>query len=88
MHDLRHRCQQPVILAMNRPSTTKRARILTLLVEDMSMRAISHATGASCINTVTKLRQDPGDACTKHHDETVRDLRAKRVQADEIWSFT
>ena len=51
------------------------------------MRAISRVTGAS-INTVTKLLHAAGDACAKHHDETVRDVRAKRVQADEIWAFT
>ncbi len=51
------------------------------------MRAISRITGAS-INTVTKLLMDAGAACAEYHDETVRDVRAKRVQADEIWSFT
>ena len=51
------------------------------------MRAISRVTGAS-INTVTKLLMDAGAACAEYHDETVRDVRAKRVQADEIWSFT
>ncbi len=28
-----------------------------------------------------------GEACAKHHDETVRNVRSKRVQCDEIWSF-
>ena len=51
------------------------------------MRAISRIIGAS-INTVTKLLMDAGAACAEYHDETVRDVRAKRVQADEIWSFT
>jgi IS1 family transposase len=72
---------------MNRLSRTERARILSLLLEGMSMRAVSRITGAS-INTITRLLHDAGDACAAHHDETVRDVRAKRVQADEIWSFT
>ena len=72
---------------MNRLSHTKRTQILTLLLEGMSMRAISRITGAS-INTVTKLLMEAGEACAEYHDETVRNVRSKRVQADEIWSFT
>ena len=74
-------------MIMNKLSTTKRATILSLLVEGMSLRAISRITGAS-INTITKLLEDAGRACAEYHDETVRDVRAKRVQADEIWAFT
>ena len=72
---------------MNKLSVTKRAQILTLLVEGMSLRAISRATDAS-INTISNLLVDAGDACSAYHDETVRRVRAKRVQVDEIWSFT
>ena len=72
---------------MNRLSRTKRAQILTLLVEGMSLRAISRATDAS-INTISNLLVDAGEACSAYHDETVRRVRAKRVQVDEIWSFT
>ena len=72
---------------MNRLSVAKRAQILTLLVEGMSLRAISRATDAS-INTISNLLVDAGEACSAYHDETVRRVRAKRVQVDEIWSFT
>ena len=64
----------------------KRAQILHLLVEGSSIRSISRVTGAS-INTITKLLVDAGNACAAHHDEAVRNVRAKRVQVDEIWSF-
>lgn len=50
------------------------------------MRSISRVCDVS-INTVTKLLVDAGTACAAYHDETVRDVKAKRVQADEIWSF-
>ena len=72
---------------MNKLSVAKRAQILTLLVEGMSLRAISRATDAS-INTISNLLVDAGEACSAYHDETVRRVRAKRVQVDEIWSFT
>ena len=72
---------------MNKLSVTKRAQILTLLVEGMSLRAISRVTDAS-INTISNLLVDAGEACSAYHDDTVRLVRAKRVQVDEIWSFT
>ncbi len=39
------------------------------------------------INTVTKLLEDAGKACIDYHDQNVRNLKARRVQCDEIWAF-
>ena len=64
-----------------------RAQILHLLCEGQSIRAVTRITGASK-NTVTKLLIDAGKACMAYHDANVRDVKAKRVQVDEIWSFT
>jgi IS1 family transposase len=72
---------------MNKLPLKTRAHILHMLVEGSSMRSISRMTGVS-INTVTKLLIDAGNACAAYHDETVRGLRSKRIQCDEIWSFT
>lgn len=72
---------------MNKLSLDERARILHLLCEGTSIRAITRLTGASK-NTVTKLLIDAGKACSAYHDANVRDVKAKRVQVDEIWSFT
>lgn len=72
---------------MNRLSTEDRARILHLLYEGMSIRAITRLTGASK-NTVAKLLVDAGKACAAYHDAHVRNVAAKRVQVDEIWSVT
>lgn len=71
---------------MNKLSIAKRAQILNMLVEGMSMRAVSRLADVS-INTVTKLLVDAGFACAKYHDEHVRNVKATRVQCDEIWSF-
>ena len=38
------------------------------------------------INTVSKLLVDAGRFCQAFHDEMVRGVNAKRVQADEVWS--
>lgn len=72
---------------MNRLSTEDRARILHLLCEGQSIRSITRVTGASK-NTVIKLLADAGKACMAYHDANVRNVKAVRVQVDEIWSFT
>jgi IS1 family transposase len=64
-----------------------RSQILHLLCEGNSIRSATRLTGASK-NTVIKLLIDAGKACYAFHDANVRDVKAKRVQVDEIWSFT
>ena len=71
---------------MNKLSNSKRAQILNMLVEGMSMRAASRIAEVST-NTVTKLMVEAGEACAAYHDETVRNVTARRVQCDEIWAF-
>ena len=39
------------------------------------------------IPTVLKLVIDLGAACATFQDETIRNVRAQRVQVDEIWQF-
>ena len=51
------------------------------------MRSISRVADVS-INTVSKLLVDAGKACAAFHDDKVRGVKARRVQVDEIWSFT
>lgn len=75
-----------IMIGMNKLPAAQRAAILTLLCEGNSLRAVTRITGAS-INTVTKLLIDAGRACHEFHDRTVRNVAAKRVQCDEIWSF-
>lgn len=72
---------------MNKLPLKTRVQILNMLVEGVSMRAISRMADVS-INTVSKLLVDAGKACSTFHDENVRGLKVKQVQADEIWTFT
>lgn len=76
-----------IIVSMKKLPATDRARILHLLCEGSSIRAVTRLTGASK-NTVIKLMIDAGRACAAYHDEHVRNLNSKRIQVDEIWSFT
>ncbi len=73
--------------AMNKLSATQRAQILATLCEGASMRSVSRLADVS-INTVSKLLEDAGRFCAGLHDAKVRNVKAKRVQLDEIWSFT
>ena len=71
---------------MNKLPIEKRTQIIGLLCEGNSLRTASRLSGCS-INTVTKLLVDVGTACQKYHEEHVRNLKSKRVECDEIWSF-
>jgi IS1 family transposase len=71
---------------MNKLSREARAQILGLMVEGMSIRAISRTTGASK-NTIVKLLEDAGEAFSDYQDRTLRGLTCKRIQVDEIWAF-
>jgi IS1 family transposase len=71
---------------MNKLPLAKRTQILAMLCEGSSMRSISRVVDVS-INTVTKLLEEAGEACLALHDETVRNVKASRIQCDEIWSF-
>jgi IS1 family transposase len=72
---------------MNKLPLEKRIQILAMLCEGSSMHSISRVADVS-INTVAKLLVDAGRACAAFHDEKVRGVKARRVQVDEIWSFT
>jgi IS1 family transposase len=71
---------------MNRLSIQKRTQITGCLVEGNSLRATARITDTA-INTVVKLLVDVGKACAEYQNQTIRNLKCKRLQCDEIWSF-
>ena len=71
---------------MNKLPVSERATILSMLAEGMSMSFISCTTGVS-IDTDTKLPVDEGHACAVCHNETVRNVKTRRVQCVETWFF-
>lgn len=71
---------------MNRLSVADRAKLIGMLVEGNSLRAVSRMGDVS-INTVTKLLVDIGAACSAYLDETLVNLPSKRIQIDECWAF-
>jgi IS1 family transposase len=67
-------------------SLERQAAVVRCLVEGNSIRATVRLTGVAK-NTITKLLRDLGAHCINHHDRYVQNVRARRVQCDEIWAF-
>jgi transposase-like protein/IS1 family transposase len=66
--------------------TAKAAQALSMMLEGMSIRAISRLTGLHK-NTILSLLETAGENCSKVMDAMMRDLPCRRVQCDEIWTF-
>lgn len=71
---------------MNCLDTETRAKVISCLIEGCSIRATVRMTGVAK-NTIVKLLSDLGCACSAFHNRTVRNLKVRRLQADEIWCF-
>jgi IS1 family transposase len=73
-------------MKMNKLSTAKRTQILSCLVEGNSIRATSRMCDVA-FNTVLKFVPEIGKACDEYMDKVFHNLKCKRIQCDEIWSF-
>ena len=71
---------------MKQLSIEKRVAILSMLVEGASIRSIARTVGCS-VNSVVKLLVDAGKACNYFEVVRTRNVRCKRIECDEIWSF-
>src|SRR4051812_46541125 len=67
-------------------STAKKVAVISALVEGCSVRSTSRLTGVSK-GAILRLLVSVGNACTAYQDKAIRNVAAKRVQVDEIWSF-
>lgn len=75
-----------ISVLMNKLSIEKRSQLLSCLVEGNSLRATSRMTGVA-YNTVLKFMADVGRVCSEYQDKTFVNLKCRRLQCDEIWSF-
>jgi IS1 family transposase len=71
---------------MNKLPHEKRTQIIRCLVEGNSIRGTARLCDV-VKNTVIKLLVEVGEACAAYQDAQLRNLRCKRIQVDEIWSF-
>jgi hypothetical protein len=71
---------------MYKLSTDKKIAVISALVEGCSVRSTVRLTGVSK-GAVLRLLASVGKACADYQNATIRNIPAKRVQVDEIWSF-
>src|SRR5947207_743117 len=71
---------------MNKLSTEERKAVVAALVEGNSLRAVTRMTNVHR-TTIMKLLCDLGRACSEYQDKVFVNLKCKRIQCDEIWSF-
>src|SRR5438309_1801221 len=71
---------------MNKLTAERRTPVIQALVEGSSIRATCRMTGTAK-GTVLSLLAEIATACRTFHDRTVRTIPARKLQADEIWSF-
>jgi IS1 family transposase len=65
---------------------TTRAQVIRCLVEGNSVRSAVRMTGIAK-NTIVKLLAEIGAVCEAYQNKALRNLKSKRIQCDEIWSF-
>lgn len=75
-----------IMVSMNRLDAARRSQVIRCLVEGNSIRSTVRMTGVAK-NTVVKLLVELGAACAEYQDQALRNLKCKRVQCDEIWSY-
>lgn len=73
-------------LVMNTLAADKKLAIVSNLVEGASIRSIERMTGVHR-DTIMRLGASIGEACVQFLDEKVRNVSAKKVQCDEIWTY-
>jgi len=71
---------------MNKLTMAKRVAVVAALVEGNSVRSTARMTDVSK-PTILKLLAELGAECAAFHNECVRNIRAQRIQCDEIWQF-
>jgi len=71
---------------MNKLPFEKRRMLLNLMVEGNSIRGIARLVDVSPV-TILRYLELAGLACAEFHDKAVRNVKSRRVECDEIWSF-
>jgi len=60
--------------------------VIAALAEGGSIRGVERLTGVHR-DTIMRLLLRVGDGCAQMHDALIRDIPARRVQCDEVWTF-
>jgi IS1 family transposase len=71
---------------MNRLSSEQRIQVISCLIEGNSIRSTVRMTGVAK-KTVMRLLIECGEFCAEYQDRLFRNLKCRRLQVDEMWSF-
>lgn len=71
---------------MNVLAADKKLTVVSALIEGTSIRSIERMTGVHR-DTIMRLGLNVGNACVRFLDSRVRNVQARKVQADEIWTY-
>ena len=71
---------------MNKLRREKQVQVIAALVEGNSVNSTVRMTGVHK-TTILKLLAELGGRCADYQDRTMRNLKCKRIQCDEIWQF-
>jgi IS1 family transposase len=71
---------------MNTLQQDKKITILNAMIEGNSIRSTERMTGVHR-DTIMRLATRTGEQCRDFLDMRIRNIRAERVQADEIWTY-
>jgi IS1 family transposase len=71
---------------MNQLPFEKEVQIANALIEGVSVRATARLLNVEH-KTVLRVLQRIGTRCSEFLDKTIRGVRSKRVQVDEIWTY-
>src|SRR5437879_4722125 len=83
--DIRER-SRIIVREMNVLGQDRKLSVIGALVEGNSIRSIERMTGIHR-DTIMRLTVRVGEACARLLDERIRNVKAQRVQVDEIWTF-
>ena len=73
-------------MPVNKLPTEKRAQVLQMMAEGISLRAITRLTLISR-TTLLKLLAEAGQDFSDYQSRVLVNLPCKRVQVDEVWAF-
>jgi IS1 family transposase len=71
---------------MRRLDSKSREQVISCLIEGCSIRATVRMTGVAK-KTVMRLLIEVGTVCANYQDKVFRNLKCKRLQLDEMWSW-
>lgn len=71
---------------MNRLDSKTREQVISCLIEGCSIRATVRMTDVAK-KTVMRLLVEVGTVCADYQDKVFRNLKCKRLQLDEMWSW-